>query len=267
MRKTPPRWPWVLVAAVVLAAAGWMLWPRHDAGAPGTAPAPTPSADPAARPAPDGTRAPAIAHPIDVDAADAAIPPLADSDAAAWEALSGLAGDPALLDVLLREHLVRRLVVMIDNLTEPRMPTRALAMRPLPGTLSTEGDGATRWIAQANAQRYEPYVAAFAQADPQRVAAAYRRFYPLFQQAYAEIAGGDAYFNDRLVAVIDHLLQAPEPAQPLQVVDGADGKVRFAAPARAALSGGETALVRLSPDQRERVKRQLRSLRGALAQG
>ena len=128
MRKTPPRWPWVLVAAVVLAAAGWMLWPRHDAGAPGTAPAPTPSADPAARPAPDGTHAPAIAHPIDVDAADAAIPPLADSDAAAWEALSGLAGDPALLDVLLREHLVRRLGVMIDNLTEPRMPTRALAV-------------------------------------------------------------------------------------------------------------------------------------------
>ena len=51
MRKTSPRWPWVLVAAVVLAAAGWMLWPRHDAGAPGAASAPTPSADPAARPA------------------------------------------------------------------------------------------------------------------------------------------------------------------------------------------------------------------------
>ena len=142
-----------------------------------------------------------------------------------------------------------------------------VSLRPLPGGLSTEGDGATRWIAQANAQRYEPYVAAFAQADPQRVAAAYRRFYPLFQQAYAEIAGGDAYFNDRLVAVIDHLLQAPEPAQPRQVVDGADGKVRFADPVLEALSVGQKALVRLSPDQRERVKRQLRSLRGALAQG
>ena len=38
-------------------------------------------------------------------------------------------------------------------------------------------------------------------------------------------------------------------------------------PALEALSVGQKALVRLSPDQRERVKRQLRSLRGALAQG
>ena len=53
----------------------------------------------------------------------------------------------------------------------------------------------------------------------------------------------------------------------MQVVDGADGKVRFADPALEALSVGEKALVRLSPDQRERVKRQLRSLRGTLAQG
>ena len=67
--------------------------------------------------------------------------------------------------------------------------------------------------------------------------------------------------------MIDHLLQAPEPAQPLQVVDGADGKVRFADPVLEALSVGQKALVRLSPDQRERVKRQLRSLRGTLAQG
>ena len=125
---------------------------------------------------------PAIHHPVDpADAADAAVPPLPDSDAAAWDALAGLVGDGSVLDVLLRDHLIQRLVVMIDNLPEPRIATRALAMRPLPGAFATGVADGTLQIAEANAQRYEPYVRAFEQADPARLAAVYRRFYPLFQ--------------------------------------------------------------------------------------
>jgi hypothetical protein len=264
--KTHSRWPWLLVVVAVAAAGWWLLRPQ----------APEPATDAAAgaasEPAQPATAVPAApaspAHPIDPqDMADSAIPALADSDAAAWDALAGLVGDTSVLELLLRDHLVQRLVVHIDNLTEPRIATRALAMRAVPGTLATEDDGASLLIAAANAQRYAPYVRAFVQTDPERVVAAYRRFYPLFQQAYAELGRPDAYFNDRLVEVIDHLLQAPEPVDPPRVEPGAQGRFRFADPALESLSVGQKALVRLSPEQRVAVKRQLRAIRGTLAQG
>ncbi|AKC88171.1 DUF3014 domain-containing protein [Pseudoxanthomonas suwonensis] len=275
MRSIASRWPWLLVVVAVVAAGWWLLRPRTNV--PETGAGPTAAAPALERPAspadPDAT---AIRHPLDPqDMADPALPTLDDSDPAAWAALAELAGDASVLDVLLRDHLIQRLVTMIDNLTERRINQRALAMRALPGEFSVEADaieddaadGASLRIAQANARRYEPYVRAFVQADPERLAAAYRRFYPLFQQAYAELGRPDAYFNDRLVEVIDHLLQAPEPAEPPRVVPGAHGKFRFADPALETLSVGQKALVRLAPEQRTQVKQQLRAIRRALARG
>lgn len=262
------RWPWILVALAVVAAGAWLLLPQRGKPVAGEQNPPGPAPPPAE--APMATDAPGIRHPLDPqDMADAAIPALGDSDAAAWDVLAELAGDASVLDVLLRDHLVQRLVTMIDNLTEPRIPTRALAMRALPGDFITEAeaDGEGVRIAAANAQRYQPWVSAFVQADPVRLAAAYRRFYPLFQQAYAEIGGPDAYFNDRLVAVIDHLLLVPEPDSPALLAPAADGRFRYLDPALESRSVGHKALLRLSGEQRDAVKRQLRAVRAQLARG
>jgi len=266
MSTRQSRWPWILVAVVVVAAGGWLLWPHGiepvaEQGAQIATPPPLEEVE--ATPA-----GPAIQHPLDPqDMADTAIPALGDSDATIWENLVGLAGDASVLDVLLRDHLVQRLVTMIDNLDQPRMPTRALAMRALPGDYFTEPDGDALYASAANAQRYEPWVRAFAQADAPRSAAAYRRFYPLFQQAYAEIAGPNAYFNDRLVEVIDHLLQTPEPDSPPRLEPAANGRFRHADPALESRSVGHKALLRLSAEQRAAVKRQLRAIRTELARG
>ncbi len=39
----------------------------------------------------------------------------------------------------------------------------------------------------------------------------------MLQQTYEELGYPGEYFNDRLVAVIDHLLQTPQPQEPLGV--------------------------------------------------
>ncbi|HVF33823.1 MAG TPA: DUF3014 domain-containing protein, partial [Candidatus Saccharimonadia bacterium] len=73
-----------------------------------------------------------------------------------------------------------------------------------------------------------------------------------------------AHFNDRLVEVIDHLLAAPPPAQPVELV-----RVRaywqFRDPALEAMSAGHKLMVRIGPAQAERVKVKLRALREAVA--
>lgn len=273
VRRRPARWPWWLVAAAVVAAGGWLLWPDGPpppGQAPMAAQAPA-GADPLPPPLMDAGQgaAPVIQHPLeplDGAAADEAIPALADSDAAVFDALAGLAGDPSLLGILLREHLVQRLVVMVDNLTEPRVTSSVLALRPLPGQYAS-GDGEAGSVvqAEANAARYAPYVAAFTGADAQQLANTYRRFYPLFQQAYAELAPPGAYFNDRLVQVIDHLLQAPPPPAGAALVRDERGRMRYLDPALESASVGHKALMRLSPSQQAAVKAQLRAVRTGLA--
>jgi len=269
-RTRPARWPWLLVAIAVAAAAWWLLRPAPPAQPQAPAAASAPATGDELPPPPmageDGP--PGIQHPVEppAEAADAAIPALADSDAVVLQELEALAGDAPLLSILVREHVVQRLVVMVDNLTQPHVPATALALRQVPGGYAVvEGEGSTVADGEANAARYAPYVAAFAAADAQRMAALYRRFYPLFQQAYAEIAGPDAYFNDRLVQVIDHLLQAAVPPAGAELVRDERGRWRYADPALESASVGHKALMRLSAAQQAEVKAQLRALRRALA--
>lgn len=268
MQAKTARWPWLLVV-VVVAGAGWFLfkdqWPQGQApsGALPTRSA-SPQTPPATPPPQAAQPAPAIAHPVDQDAADPALPALADSDAVAWDALAGVVGQGDALAIVLRDHLIQRIVVMVDNLTKPSITRRALALQPIPGSFAVEEtDGHSR-IAAANAGRYAPYVAAFTRANAATLVAAYRRFYPLFQQAYVELGYPNGYFNDRLVKVLDHLLQAPQAPTAPEVQRDARGQYRFVDPQLEGLSIGQKALVRLGPQQQQQVMAQLRNLRAAL---
>ena len=77
----------------------------------------------------------------------------------------------------------------------------------------------------------------------------------------------DGHFNDRLVTVIDHLLQTPEPARPLAVEPDGKGRYRFVDPALQSLSVGQKALLRMDATQQQAVKQQLRALRAAVTRG
>ena len=99
--------------------------------------------------------------------------------------------------------------------------------------------------------------------DVKRVVAVYARFYPLFQQAYVELGYPDGYFNNRLVQVIDHLLEAPVVEGPVKLV------VRrvlpeYADPALESESAGRKILLRIGPENAAVVKARLRVLRKEL---
>jgi hypothetical protein len=85
----------------------------------------------------------------------------------------------------------------------------------------------------------------------------------LFQQAYEELGYPGAYFNDRLVHAIDHLLATPEIAgdlalkQPRVLYEFADPQLEM-------LSAGQKAMLRIGPDNARRVKAKLRALRAEI---
>jgi hypothetical protein len=190
-------------------------------------------------------------------------PALDSSDAAVETALSGLFPGQSLAERLNLDGVVRRLVVTVDNLTAQKLPRRRLATRPVPERFAVETQGETPYLGRDNWPRYSPLVTLLEAADGARLAQVYVELYPLFQQAYEELGYPDRYFNDRVVEVIDHLLETPDIDDRVELVR-VRGVYQFADPRLEALSAGQKALLRSGPDNARRVKSVLQEWRAIL---
>ena len=111
-----------------------------------------------------------------------------------------------------------------------------------------------------NSSRYDPYLSLLRGADAAAVAGFYRRYYPLFQESYGLLGYRDAYFNDRLVQVIDHLLATPEAASE-PVLIKPEAVWMFQDETLESLSAGQKILLRIGPDHAAEVREFLREIR------
>jgi hypothetical protein len=261
-RKPPVRWGFPLLLGGIIAAAGviyyfWQL--RVEPQRPAPAPA---AATPAVTPQPSAE--PRIEHPIEV--ATAPLPALAESDPSLQEALAGLFGSASFNLLFHPQDIVRHFVAAIDNLPRKTVAQRIMPIKPVTGAFRTSGPEGNIVVGRDNAARYSPYVRVLEAVDSAKLVALYVRFYPLFQQAYAELGYPSRYFNDRLFEVIDHLLATPDVRGPIPLIQP---KVmyEYADPALQDLSAGQKMLVRMGPENEAKVKAKLRELKKALTRG
>jgi hypothetical protein len=259
-RRDAVWWVTIIGGAALLIAGIYYFWPQSPAPAPTaqveTPPPPAPAAAPAA------PAEPVIEHPVEAVKPPEPAPTvtLADSDGPLASALTNLLGAERVRNWLYPDGLVRRFVATVDNLPRQTVALKVRSLQPVAGRFEVARDGDAVTIADANAARYTPYVQALERVDTKQLAGVYLRFYPLFQQAYEELGYPKAYFNDRLVASIDHLLATPEVSGPLRLKQP---KVmyEFEDPQLEALSAGQKAMLRMGPDNARRAKAKLRGLR------
>jgi len=268
----------LLLVAAAVAYGGWRWWEARRAAPPPepVATAPGPAPQDGAPPAP--LPAPAASGPqFPIAASTEPLPPLADSDARVRAALGELLGSKAVASFLQTDGFVRRVVATVDNLPRTQAPPSRWPVQPTPQRFKSKGEGDAQTIDLDNSARYTPFVLFAESVDPARAAALYRELYPLFQQAYEELGYPGRYFNDRLVAAIDHLLSAPEPTGPLRVkltevkgdVPAAQPWTRyeFADPQLEALSAGQKTMVRMGLVNERRMKARLKEFRAQVASG
>ncbi len=251
------RFAWLAgVVAAALLAAGW-YWYSHKS---------TPAAEPAPAlaqaPAPEA--APQISHPIASEGADAgALPALNDSDQLAHDSLAGVLGRDPVEQFLVPQNVIRHVVVTVDNLARKKVAVDLRPIKPTPGTtvVATQGDITT--IGSDNYARYALLMRVVSASDPKALAVVYQHLYPLFQQAYEDLGYPGKYFNDRLVEVIDSMLQAPEINTPVAVVQP---KVfyEFADPELEARPAGQKLLIRMGPANERALKAKLREFRAEI---
>ncbi|HEV2228097.1 MAG TPA: DUF3014 domain-containing protein [Steroidobacteraceae bacterium] len=250
---------WWIGGLAVVAAAGFALWYRflfHPAET-----APPAAVKPAA---PQAAAQPAVSNPLPAAAPGSeALPALNDSDPMVQESLTGVLGKPTIEALLVPQNIVRHIVVTIDNLPRHKVAVELRPVKPTAGQTAVSTQGDLTVLSDANFGRYTIFVRAVQAADVKALAALYQRLYPLFQQAYEDLGYPGKYFNDRLVEVIDHLLETPEVAGPIQL----EQPRVFYTYADAGLEGrsaGQKLLIRMGPANARIIKTKLRELRAEI---
>lgn len=252
---------WWIGGLVVVAVAGFALWYRFLFHPAETAP-PAAAVPPA--PPPAATQPP-VANPMPAAAAGAeALPALNDSDPMVQESLTGVLGRPTIESLLVPQNIVRHIVATADNLPRHKVAVEMRPIKPTAGqtVVSTEGDLTV--LSEANFARYTTFVHAVQAVDVKTLAGAYQRLYPLFQQAYEDLGYPGKYFNDRLIEVIDNLLETPEVAAPIQLQQPRVFYT-FADAGLEGRSAGQKLLIRMGPANARIIKAKLREFRAEIA--
>jgi hypothetical protein len=261
---------WVALGSVLaLIAIGAYFWLRQE---PQQIPPPPPIVSPSAI----APAKPAINHPVPTPPGTTALPPLEQADDFVKERITELLGGGNVKTFLRTENFVRRVVATVDNLSRSLAPPGMWPIQVTPGRFTFEAAANGSVIGAKNAARYAPFVALVESVDSVRAVALYQLLYPLFQRAYEGLGYPGKYFNDRLVAVIDLLLETPEPSGPLKVeLPEIRGPLkptrhwllyRFSDPALERLSSGQKMLLRTGRENEKRLKAKLAEIRKLIAE-
>ncbi len=253
---------WLIAVLVVVAAAVLLMKSRQGPPpepaivAPPTAQAPVaPTNPPAPEPSPPPVQPVEPAQPL---------PPLDQSDETVSDQAVGLFGREAVAAYLASPEIVRKLAVTVDNLPRDKVAMRLRAVPEMPGRFVASGPEDAPVLDAGNFARYRPFVDLVGAMDAVRVAALYRRFYPLLQQAYEDLGYPGQPFHYRVIECIDDLLDAPEVGTGVRLVRP-NVLFEFADPALESRSAGQKMLMRMGPDNARVVKAKLREIRAALA--
>ena len=267
MNDNTSTWLIPALLAIAVAAVAWYFW-NEDKRAPA---APVPVAQPT-MPVQHQEPSDEPRYPVEPSMPErpatenlTPLPGLDDSDRYFELAIAEVFGS-GIEQLLVDTALIEKIVATVDNLPRDRVAERIRPIERVSGPFLVDGqDGSGEYtVNPANYARYDFLVNMLAVADLPALVNTYRRFYPLFQEAYVNLGYPDGYFNDRLVEVINHLLETPDP-DILPELTRPHVLFEYADPNLEALSGGQKMILRAGPDHATRIKQFLEELRDAVS--
>jgi hypothetical protein len=269
----------IVIILVVLGGIAWYLFGVRE---PAVEEAPAPPiveqqaapAAPAEPPSEPVVTAPEPAEPV---VETPPLPALADSDPVAIESLSGLVGAEPVAQFVAHEDLVSRIVASVDALSSQQVPAAIKAVEGPGGefeatadddpdsvVFDAAGDPVPQYVVDpVNYARYTPYVEMLEAAEPEDIAAAYREYSPLFEEAFRQLGYPEGDFDQRLRAVIDELLATPDVTEPPRLIKP-EAYYLYADETLESLTAGQKVLIRMGPGNAARVKARLAAIRDAL---
>lgn len=190
------------------------------------------------------------------------LPDLTASDSLVREIVGGLSRHAEWASWLVPEELVMNFVRAVGAVAYEEPPQGSLeSLRPEDG-FSVVRRGQRFYPAETSYRRYDLAVEAFDSIDIAGAAGAYGRLEPLFERAHDEL-GYPNEFGDTLDLAVTKLLATPMPESSpelrLRVIS-----FEYVDPTLESLSPAQKLLLRLGPENGERVRAKVRELYGAL---
>lgn len=186
------------------------------------------------------------------------LPSLNQSDSFVFESLRAFQNGVALIQVLASDQLVRKFVVLIENVSRGEFPQTGLPYRSIGQEMQVSNIDDNLFVMDESAHaRFDQVVDVFVSIDTDQAMILYRTLSPLFQQAYAEIGFRNVNFDDTLRSAINNVLRTSNVEGPYQLVKPsvmylyADASIEN-------LQDVHKQLIRLGPDNTQRVKAKLR---------
>lgn len=190
------------------------------------------------------------------------LPPLNLSDAAIKQDLADIIGADPLAQYLTKSQAISRLVATVDSLTSRQVSPQMNPIRTAEGKLVVETEADTVTMSAQNFARYDGFVILMQNADTDALVAMYQHYSPLFQIAW-EDNGGLGQFNQRLLEVVDHLLETPDVPGPVYLTKY-EAVYLFEDAELEAMTAGQKILVRMGSVNAELVKQKLTAVKDAL---
>ncbi|MBP58133.1 MULTISPECIES: DUF3014 domain-containing protein [Idiomarina] len=160
-------------------------------------------------------------------------------------------------------QLIRDAVVLMDNISNGSIVReRTIVQRPDGRFKVLEVDGEL-YIDESSYHRYDALVDWFVSLEADVLVENYELFKPLVQEAYAEIGYPESDFDNTLLDAIEVALDTPVPDGLVQVEDDSV-MYTFADDSYESLPAAQKQLLRMGPDNIQRVKDKLREIRRAL---
>lgn len=206
---------------------------------------------------------PAVVEP-EPESAD--VPPvdLSASDEFIRDAIGTISSHPRLAEWLVNDGLVRRFVVVVDNIADGSNPAQHVpSMRP-ETRFRTTGEGATLRVSPQSYSRYDLHSQIIASLDTQGTADLYLRLVPLMNEAYVELGNPERPFSRTLERAIVSFLSAPLVDDPPTLVEYTPF-FQFTDPSLESLTPAQKQLLGMGPDNVRAVQAKLRQV--ALAVG
>ncbi len=185
------------------------------------------------------------------------LPALNNSDDFVKEELAVMDGGSPLLRHLVFEELVRKFVVMIENISRGEFPERNLPLLyPEERMTVTELGSEFYLMDERSYQRFNSLVEVLSNISTETAVDLYQRMQPLFREAYAELGLRNSDFNDVFMRAVDNVLEARTAPQPQQLIRP-NLNYLYADPAIENYSAVEKLLLRLGPENTQSLQRRL----------
>lgn len=207
---------------------------------------------------------PPPSDPIEPEPEPPNIPALNESDAFVRDLVAALSAHPGLASWLVSDGIVRRFVVVVDNIADGTNPAQhVMFMRP-DSRFTTTADGETLRIDPRNHDRYDRHTQIFGSLDTRGSADLFLMTQPLIDEAYVELGNPDRPFIGTLERAVINLLNVPIVENPSSLIEHAPFFHYTDEPLQS-LSPSQKQFLAMGPDNVRVVQTKLREI--ALAIG